>query len=74
MIQCMRCGSTKVRLSHLCFPDAVQMVALRYPLRCRECRHRWFANIFSAIKVHRSDVLRRNKRHEQKEAHASLNK
>lgn len=42
-LYCHECGSTEVRVSHLRLVDAVRIIALQYPVRCRNCRHRWYA-------------------------------
>lgn len=53
-MQCRRCGSKKLRLSHFYFHDLIRMVFLRYPLRCRDCRARYYVGFLTAFRLLRS--------------------
>lgn len=41
-VSCPECGSAKVRQAHLQFKDAIHLLILKYPVRCRICRKRWY--------------------------------
>lgn len=58
-MQCRRCGSKKLRLSHFYFHDLIRMLLLRYPLRCRDCRARYYVGFATAYKVLRGSDLHR---------------
>ena len=51
-IRCFHCGSKNLRPSHLRFGDVIYFLLLRYPARCRDCRHRFYLNLSSILKVH----------------------
>jgi len=47
-LSCQECGSSNLRRAHFRFSDAVRLLTLRYPVRCRNCRKRWYAPIEQA--------------------------
>lgn len=58
-LSCRDCGSTDLRTSELRPPDFFRLFALRYPVRCRNCRLRWYASIFPALKLPRIELRHR---------------
>ncbi len=50
---CPACGSRNLRPSQLQSEDLVYLLTLRYPVRCRYCRERFFVSIFNIRKVRR---------------------
>jgi hypothetical protein len=52
-VYCRICGSRNLRPSRLQLKDLAYFVALRYPLRCRDCRNRFSVSIFSLQKLRR---------------------
>jgi len=53
-MQCSHCSSTEFRLSRLQSRDIPQLLALRYPVRCRDCHERLYASVFFAMSLRRS--------------------
>jgi hypothetical protein len=41
-LHCHECGSSSLRRANLRFFDAMRLLALQYPVRCRECKCRWY--------------------------------
>jgi hypothetical protein len=70
-MECKLCGSTKFRVSRLRVPDFSQLIFFRYPLRCRTCYKREFANFFVALKVRREDRLRHQEERKRRVQEAS---
>jgi hypothetical protein len=58
-VSCHECGSPNVRQAHFRFPDAFHLLALRYPVRCRSCRKRWYV-LFSEARQLPPSPLRRS--------------
>lgn len=58
-VSCPECGSTSVRQAHFRFSDAIYLLALQYPVRCRSCRKRWYLPLSEARRLPRSPVRRR---------------
>lgn len=52
-VQCPECNSPHLRLSKFRSTDAAHLLAFRYPLRCRECRARFFVMLPRAVKLAR---------------------
>jgi hypothetical protein len=42
--------------------DLPRLFTLQYPMRCRSCEERYFANIFSALKLRGAEKARRLER------------
>jgi hypothetical protein len=61
-IRCRNCGSDDLRLSHFRIADIWYCLALRYPIRCRNCRRRSTANLISLFRIRRQAKLRREPR------------
>jgi len=55
---CHECGSLMVRQATLRIADAVYLLTLRYPVRCRTCRKRWYISLFRARRLPRSPERR----------------
>lgn len=47
-LYCQECGSQNVRRAHFRFSDAVRLLTFRYPVRCRDCKKRWHAQMRDA--------------------------
>ena len=50
---CHECGSDDLRSSHFRVSDAIHLLALQYPVRCRSCKKRWYAPIRTALRLPR---------------------
>ena len=64
---CPQCGSADLRPSHLQPGDWHYLIRLRYPVRCRSCRHRGSVNLFKILPVwrrHRIRILRSGRGHD----------
>jgi hypothetical protein len=48
--------------------DLPRLVTLQYPMRCRSCEERYFANIFSALKLRGAEKARRLEKRRNKDA------
>jgi len=48
---CRQCGSADLRPSHLQPGDFRYFLRLRYPIRCRSCRHRGSVNLLMLFTV-----------------------
>jgi hypothetical protein len=68
---CRTCGLHNVRISHWRSSDWVRLLALQYPVRCRECRERGHVFILEAVKIWREGELRRRKRSRDRKSTAS---
>jgi hypothetical protein len=66
---CPVCGSSNLRPSHFQTKDLAYLLVLRYPVRCRSCRKRFYVSIFIIGKIRRDAEARRNR--EQLEEHKS---
>ena len=62
-VHCHACGSRNLRPSRLQLRDFVFLLTFRFPVRCRYCRDRFYASIFSIRKIWR-DARARDIRHE----------
>ena len=47
-ISCHECGSPNIRQAQFHLSDTLQLLAFRYPVRCRSCRKRWHAPLKEA--------------------------
>jgi hypothetical protein len=50
-LSCPECGSNNLRRAHLRFSDAIRVLALQYPVRCRVCRMRWLISVQEALQL-----------------------
>ena len=50
-MNCPICNSDRVRRSRLRIRDVLLLLALHYPVRCRECSERWYVGIWAASKL-----------------------
>jgi hypothetical protein len=41
-LYCHECGSSSLRRAKLRFIDTLRLLTLHYPVRCRECKSRWY--------------------------------
>ena len=41
-LYCQECGSVSLRRASLHLYDAMRLLAFQYPVRCRECKSRWY--------------------------------
>jgi hypothetical protein len=57
-MECKLCGSTKFRISRLRVPDLVELIFLKYPIRCRVCYKREYVNFFAALLIRRANKRR----------------
>jgi ribosomal protein L40E len=48
---CRQCGSADLRPSHLRDGDLHYLFRLRYPIRCRTCRHRGSVHLLMILAV-----------------------
>jgi hypothetical protein len=58
-MKCALCGSERLHLSRLRWPDLRRLISFSYPIRCRACNERMFVNLFAAFKIHRKAVARK---------------
>jgi hypothetical protein len=58
-MKCPHCGSADFHLSRLRLIDAVHLLRILYPIRCRRCSERLFAGWPTALQVRRRDLQRR---------------
>ncbi len=58
-LHCQECGSKQVRQAHVHLSDALHLLALQYPVRCRSCRTRWFVPLRDARQLQQAPDLRR---------------
>ena len=58
-VKCKFCGSMNLRPSHFQLIDLAFLFILRFPVRCRECRERFTASIFSIPEIRRKAEARR---------------
>ena len=56
---CLVCGSRNLRPAHFQMTDLAFLLALRSPVRCRECRRRFHVSIFRIGKIRRDAEARR---------------
>lgn len=61
-ISCSECDSVNIRRSALRISDIVQLMLLRYPVRCRKCRERRYIGLFKAFRLEPSHRRRRTVR------------
>lgn len=47
-LSCQECGSSNLRRAHFRLSDVIRLLALRYPVRCRDCKARRFARMQEA--------------------------
>jgi hypothetical protein len=59
-MKCSRCRSTKFRPSKLRARDVIELLRLRYPVRCRSCSKRSFAPLLEIFEIRRSHKLSLN--------------
>jgi hypothetical protein len=52
-LYCHECGSTDLRSAHLQWRDWYQLLALKYPIRCRACKTRYYGPIHRALQLPR---------------------
>ena len=52
-LYCPECGSTDLRSAHLQVRDYLQLIALKFPIRCRACKTRSYAPLHKAVKLPR---------------------
>jgi hypothetical protein len=57
-VSCLECGSLSVRQAHLRLSDARFLLMLKYPVRCRDCKKRWYAPLTSARRLPHSPQRR----------------
>lgn len=55
---CIECGSTKVRQAHLRVGDLPFLLMLKYPVRCRDCKKRWYLPLVNARRLPNSPQRR----------------
>jgi hypothetical protein len=60
IVYCHTCGSRNLRPSRLQLKDLLHFFALRYPVRCRHCRKRFYVSIFSLRKLRREAHTQRD--------------
>ncbi len=61
VLTCNGCGSSNMRLSHLRAGDLWDLIALRYPVRCRDCRERGFTTLAKAMEMKREKTAARHR-------------
>lgn len=69
---CRQCGSADLRPSHLQPGDWNYFIRLRYPIRCRSCRHRGSASLLMILLVwnrHRVRTMRSGRGHNWRAGH-----
>ncbi len=52
-MNCPYCGTSTFRLSHLRLTDFSRLILLRFPVRCRLCRERFYVFLSTAMSVRR---------------------
>lgn len=52
-LYCHECGSRDVRASHFRLGDMLYLLGFHYPVRCRECKNRWYAPLRPALDLPR---------------------
>lgn len=70
LMRCTECNSTTFRLSRFRTSDLLWFLILHYPVRCRKCNERHFANFFSALRVRKQQKARRIERNRKRQAEA----
>ena len=70
-MKCAQCGSSQFRTSRFRREDLFRLLWLRYPIRCRSCQQRDYAGVFTAMKIHGAEKIRRRERRGRREAEAS---
>ncbi|MBX6361942.1 MAG: hypothetical protein IRZ03_17930 [Acidobacterium ailaaui] len=53
-MQCPECNASRLRLSKFRTGDVGRLLLLQYPLRCRECRARFYVLLPHAVRLARS--------------------
>jgi hypothetical protein len=48
---CYQCGSGNLRMSHFRGDDAMELLRLNWPVRCRSCSERQFVSIFKLFRL-----------------------
>lgn len=47
-VYCTTCGANDFRISHFRLLDAIPLIGLRYPIRCRRCEQRTYCSVWRA--------------------------
>lgn len=69
---CRICGSDNLRPSHFRIMDVVHLLFLRYPVRCRLCRHRGYVSISRISEVRREARARRRREAHERVTHSTV--
>lgn len=59
---CSLCGSSKFRPSHFRLTDLRRLLGFQWPVRCRNCQTRDFAELWEAWAIHRDHHARHRQR------------
>jgi len=57
-MRCAKCGSNQFRYSRIRLSDFLELLLLRFPVRCRICNRRTFTGLRNAMKIQQADTVR----------------
>ena len=61
-VTCPECSSSNFRLSRFRIRDIERLLLLQYPVRCRHCHRRVYANLPLALMLLQASRVRRERR------------
>ena len=67
-MNCLICGSERLRLSHLRGSDRAHLLSLSYPVRCVACSGRMFVSWFAVFGIHRKARARKRAAREARQS------
>ena len=62
-IRCGNCGQLNLRASRLRSQDALRLLVLQYPVRCRDCYERGYAFVLDALRLRPDRIKPRDDPH-----------
>lgn len=67
-VRCPHCGLRTIRRSQIRVMDVPRLLLLRYPMRCRTCRARFYITIFALVRLRKEARARRAARNSTSKA------
>jgi len=70
-MNCIHCGSSKLRTSRIRASDWVRLLIFQLPVRCRVCHERGYAGLLLSINLRQAERARRSEDRAAKRRHTS---
>jgi hypothetical protein len=64
-MRCSNCGSNQFRYSRIRLSDFLELLLLRFPIRCRICNRRNFTGLRNAMNIQQADTTRHKAQHDK---------